>query len=68
MPRLHERHFIVEQAHIDLATAVVEIAKKHSLTHSELANILIRELAQWNKYAIRDERSEPSSSPDQPEH
>jgi predicted transcriptional regulator len=56
--RLHPRHGLVERASIDLQESVVGVVQRHSLTHAELQNILIRVMASWNKWAVRDEREE----------
>ena len=56
MTTLHPRYFIVEQAEIELSTAVTGIIEKHGLTYAELFKVLNAVTASWLKYALRDER------------
>lgn len=55
--KVSERTWIVQQASVDISSAVTAAVSKHpTLTHAELTGILGGILLQWNKYAIRDER------------
>jgi hypothetical protein len=57
--KLHPRTFIVNAARIAIHSAVCDaITKNPDLTHAELTGILAELIAQWNRYAIKDEREE----------
>lgn len=56
MPKLHHREPIVQRAHLDLDTAVLDILQRYDLTYAELFRIINEVEAAWIKYAIRDER------------
>ncbi len=56
--KVHPRMFEVQKIHIEMATAVTEIVRKNDLTHAELMQILLQIMTSWNRYAVRDERTE----------
>lgn len=57
--KLSPPHEPTTLAGIEVSAAVVDIVRKHDLTFAELISILVREIAAWTKFQIRDERAEP---------
>jgi hypothetical protein len=54
--KIHNRYFIVREAHLALSEATSNIIKRFGLTYAELNGILLEEAQGWNKYAVRLER------------
>lgn len=62
--RIHPREQIVDQARLQIASAILSASKVHDLTDGELTAILAGELSSLAKYQIRQERH--PNDPDKP--
>lgn len=63
--KIHPREKIVTAASIDFGQFMVQLLKKHELTHGELFTLLAEQLTSSAKYAVREERrvKEPEERP-----
>ncbi len=60
--QMHPRFFIMQEAQIEINSAIVVATQKHQLTRWEIVSILTHQLMRFSRSAIRDERH-----PDDPE-
>jgi NTP pyrophosphatase (non-canonical NTP hydrolase) len=64
MGHINPREYKVQEAALELATAVNKLVAKHKLTYAELTDIILEVAMIWNNYGIRAERQleEPRDS------
>lgn len=54
--KLHPRFFIVKRADNELGMFVIDWAKRHDLTWTEIVRCLLNEASECTRYMLRSER------------